>query len=70
MECVVNASINYTIVFKIWPEVKWYYPWSSWQNYIFEDWTRVCCIILGWIVDRGERLNKLDIAGFPRNLFK
>jgi len=21
-------------------------------------------------MDRGERLNKLDIAGFPRNLFK
>jgi len=24
----------------------------------------------GMNYDRGERLNKLDIAGFPRNLFK
>jgi hypothetical protein len=70
MACAVYASINYTIVFRIWPEVKWYIHDQVDKIFILEDWTRVCCIILGWIVDRGERLNKLDIAGFPRNLFK
>jgi len=65
----VHASIKDTIVNSIWPEVKWVIH-DQVDDFLSKDWTRVCCIILGRIVDRGERLNKLDIAGFPRNLFK
>jgi hypothetical protein len=49
-------------VYCIWPETKWSIHDQAERKR--EGWTRVCCKILGWIVDRGERLIKFRDSWF------